>query len=218
MVLMKCVYCGINDGITKDHIPPRSLFSKPKPNNLITVPCCNDCNKRFKKDEDLFMGWVLFSEAGTKKEGKKIWEQKLNRTFEKDYGLKKQIAKSFKIAEIFSPSGLYLGRRLISQIDPIRIENVIRKIVRGLFWFEYKEKISLKSKIEIIGIPKNSNNIDTLIRNSICGSRFWEKIFEYRYLRKSKDTFESIWIMSFYRELYYIALIDMSDVLNNITK
>lgn len=35
-----CCYCGINSSTTKDHIPPKSIFNKPLPNNLITVPYC----------------------------------------------------------------------------------------------------------------------------------------------------------------------------------
>ena len=31
---------------TRDHVPPDGLFCDPKPTNLITVPCCNEHNKR----------------------------------------------------------------------------------------------------------------------------------------------------------------------------
>jgi len=39
-----CVYCGKKLPLTKDHIPPKNLYSKPRPSNLITVPCCEKCN------------------------------------------------------------------------------------------------------------------------------------------------------------------------------
>jgi hypothetical protein len=29
---------------TRDHVPPTGLFADPKPDNLITVPCCLTCN------------------------------------------------------------------------------------------------------------------------------------------------------------------------------
>ena len=49
-----CVYCGKIRTITDDHIPPSSIFAKPKPNNLITVPSCHYCNQGSSKDDEYF--------------------------------------------------------------------------------------------------------------------------------------------------------------------
>ncbi len=38
-----CVFCGVRDGTTKDHVPPKGMFPPPRP-NLITVPACVTCN------------------------------------------------------------------------------------------------------------------------------------------------------------------------------
>lgn len=39
-----CCYCGVRKATTKDHIPPKSIFNKPRPCDLITVPYCFECN------------------------------------------------------------------------------------------------------------------------------------------------------------------------------
>src|SRR6266480_5048879 len=60
MPLEQCYICG--DGLIPipkghkgpllpkhwvlDHVPPKGLFGDPKPSNLITVSCCNECNNR----------------------------------------------------------------------------------------------------------------------------------------------------------------------------
>ena len=49
-----CVYCGKKTILTKDHIPPKNLFGQPRPNNLISVPSCLDCNSSFSKDDEYF--------------------------------------------------------------------------------------------------------------------------------------------------------------------
>ena len=49
-----CIYCGNTEDLTKDHIPPKTLFPKPRPSNLITVPCCKNCNGSFSLEKDLF--------------------------------------------------------------------------------------------------------------------------------------------------------------------
>ncbi len=41
-----CTYCD-DQATTKDHVPPKCFFTETKPPNLITVPCCHDCNKLF---------------------------------------------------------------------------------------------------------------------------------------------------------------------------
>lgn len=204
----KCIYCGARPAETKDHIPPKNLFSKPKPNNLITVPCCNDCNKSFKKDEDLFCSWVLFGDSGVTQEGKRIWGQKLRRTFKKDAGLAGQIVKSFCQVDVFAPEGIYIGRRLGVGIDPRRRDNVVKKIVRGLFWEEYKDRIPSDSVIEIIRCQKSDPKLLGAIQCTQQAKRFQNGIFEYRHKRLKVDTYESFWVMSFYRQIYFVALVD----------
>jgi hypothetical protein len=34
------------DAFTVDHVPPEGLFPKPRPGNLIEVPCCFVCNNK----------------------------------------------------------------------------------------------------------------------------------------------------------------------------
>src|ERR1700676_4159588 len=49
----ECIYCGETRQLTSDHVPPRCLFSKPRP-PLVTVPCCLDCNREFGKYDEYF--------------------------------------------------------------------------------------------------------------------------------------------------------------------
>lgn len=47
-----CIYCG-NEGNTRDHVPPKLLFPKPR-GPMVTVPACLTCNKCIEKDDVLF--------------------------------------------------------------------------------------------------------------------------------------------------------------------
>jgi hypothetical protein len=49
-----CVFCGSETCLTKDHVPPKSLFPKPRPDNLITVYSCDNCNLGTAKDDEYF--------------------------------------------------------------------------------------------------------------------------------------------------------------------
>jgi len=50
----ECVYCGHTKPLTDDHIPPQSLFRKPRPADLIAVPSCRQCNISASKDDEYF--------------------------------------------------------------------------------------------------------------------------------------------------------------------
>tara|TARA_R110000850_G_scaffold83838_3_gene179908 strand:+ start:699 stop:1409 length:711 start_codon:yes stop_codon:yes gene_type:complete len=47
-----CFLCGSEGDITREHIPPKCLFPKPRPNNLLTVPCCFNCNNTASQDDE----------------------------------------------------------------------------------------------------------------------------------------------------------------------
>ena len=48
-----CYLCGSkllkNKNRSKDHVPPDCIYPQEKPINLITVPCCSDCNVSFSQ-------------------------------------------------------------------------------------------------------------------------------------------------------------------------
>jgi hypothetical protein len=51
----KCsVYCCSTGPLTDDHVPPRAVFTNPRPSNLITVLACMACNQRFSRQEEEF--------------------------------------------------------------------------------------------------------------------------------------------------------------------
>lgn len=177
---------------------------------MVTVPSCEKCQAKFKKDEDVFMAWITFGPAGESPAGKLFWEQKLKRTYQKDGGVKKVTARSFKKVSLETPGGIYAGRKLAISIDPERKNNVLRKIVRGLFWVEYKERLPEHVPIEIYGIHGKDQLIHELIAVTHEATTAWEGIFEYRHGR-APECFESYWIMSFFRRNYFVAIVGSAE-------
>jgi hypothetical protein len=49
-----CIYCGSTTEPTRDHVPPRAVFPKPRPTNMVTVPACRACNAAAGADDDHF--------------------------------------------------------------------------------------------------------------------------------------------------------------------
>ena len=142
-----CVYCGKLKEITKDHVPPECFFPKPKPSNLITVPSCVECNRGAGKDEEFFLATFMFSEVGVTEAGKMLWNEKLHRMYEKNLGLRGKIAKSLHYSDIYTPAGIFLGRRMVIDQDTKSFDKVVNKILRGLYYFEFSELLPANTEV-----------------------------------------------------------------------
>jgi hypothetical protein len=48
-----CIYCDSSASITRDHVPPRSIFPAELPDDtqLVTAPACSSCHKTNQKDD-----------------------------------------------------------------------------------------------------------------------------------------------------------------------
>jgi len=120
----ECVYCGLERELTRDHVPPRCLFSKPRPNDLVTVPCCASCNGLFQKHDEYFR---IAMTTGIDREK-----------------FPKENADSVRaINNLARPASLRFAQRLLTKYKPNpsrltfdaeRIRIVLDRIVRGLFF------------------------------------------------------------------------------------
>lgn len=148
--IVRCVYCFNNPGMTQDHVPPKSFFPRPRPSDLITVPCCQQCNQGAGKDEEFFLATFMFSEAGATPTGEQLWAEKLDRMYQKNLGLRKTIARGLSHKQVWTPTGLYLGRHMTIKVDHPRLERVVEKIVRGLYYYEYGNPLPANTEVMTI--------------------------------------------------------------------
>jgi hypothetical protein len=122
-----CIYCGVHAN-TNDHVPPRSFLEKPYPDNLKTLPSCQNCNTRFSKDEEYFL--ILLSKISTAPSlSARIADGgSINRALEQSPLLDDRLISSLKIDE--------KGRiQVRPEID--RVRRIIKKIGLGLFVLRY---------------------------------------------------------------------------------
>ena len=57
-----CLYCGVPGELTNDHVPPKNLFPKPRPNILVEVRACLACNGGASKDDEYFRQCLVLAE------------------------------------------------------------------------------------------------------------------------------------------------------------
>lgn len=134
-----CIYCGQREATERDHVPPKSFFASPRPDNLITVPSCPECNRSFGKDDERVRNLItsldltdshpaIQSELG----------DKVARSFSRQQGRSnfEHLAGSLQEVEVTSQSGVYLGRRPALNLDQDVMDRFTERLVRALLYHE----------------------------------------------------------------------------------
>jgi hypothetical protein len=191
-----CYLCGkeLNNNISKDHVPPRQFYpssmrEKDNP-NLFTLPTHSSCNKLYEKDEVYFVQ-SLGPLANTSFAGKELWKDISKQTHRPESkGLIQKILNEFEQR----PSGIILPPGMVGKrFDVNRIERVIWKITRGLFFKENKQFLleNIKKRIWISYKGKGFSPFFPLVRDTPQKGDY-PVVFDYKYLKANNM---NLWAM-----------------------
>lgn len=131
-----CAYCGSADDLTDDHIPPKCLFARPRPNDLITVRACRHCVNDTSKDDEYFRQCLALSEQVGRNKAAAAARKAVLRSLTryKSPGLRGALVRDFRRLRIQSPGGIELGSRLGFDVQLDRLFKTVARIVRGLYF------------------------------------------------------------------------------------
>jgi len=213
-----CYICGklfdSNTQITTEHCLPKQLYKRPRPNNLITLKACFDCNNKYSKDEEYFTDTVLLQVAKLNPYASELWESRIIDIH--NHAVKKPRYRQFLrnnltgALSIYSPGGIYLGDANGTKVKIDRIINVIEKIVKWLYFKHINNMMKLDEfTMNVKVVPNYNDEIKELIN-------FSEKIvihpevFTYCYLNtKEKDSFGIFMHLVFYNNFTCTVFIMM---------
>jgi len=156
----KCYLCG-KDADTGDHIPPRGFFPKPRPSNLIKVPCCRSCNEAFSPEDDYFR-MVLSSGLNRSATGDYIWENKvLPNTVKRLPTEVDKILESCEDALIETASGPMDVVRF--KIDPHRVNRYMVRLTKGLLRHYFPDYDYSQSRFDVEKVgPQRLEQLDSI--------------------------------------------------------
>lgn len=194
----KCYLCGA-PATTSDHVPPRGVFPSPRPANLITVPACKACNQGCSLDDEYFRTIVSAASRDSPQSLHLLKQRILPRVKEKP-AMGIALLKSVRRVDVYSKEGIFLGRAPQITFDSARIQNVINKIVRGLFWYHTKQRLGVDTVVEDyilnpeIEKPHQEEISKLTLFNVGDGS-----VFSYCFA-VDLSTQESVWFLMFYND------------------
>ena len=181
--MKKCYLCSSTENLTRDHIPPKSLFPNPLPTNLITLPCCEKCHKPLSLDDEAFRAWVA-SAQGKSDAGRWIWEHRVvDSSFKRSRKFFENVSRHAQISQL-SCDGQKIFVPTLS-IPQDRAETVLVRITKGLLTHFYPEYDFSKDIFRVFcpaPIPEHNKSVLELMRVSKHDSRgnsvfdFWHGI------------------------------------------
>lgn len=131
-----CAYCRKFKSSTVDHVPPKLLLQQPFPPNLLTVPCCGDCNQSFKADDEYTRTIIGVDVRASINAAAQYNLPAIIRSLQKPdaRGFAEYIASQSSASAILGPDGNPMGQ--IIEPDRKRIDNTGAHIIRGLYFIE----------------------------------------------------------------------------------
>jgi hypothetical protein len=205
-----CVYCGAAGPSTADHVPPRNIFPKPRP-RLITVPSCRACNEGFASNDE-YLRLILVSRWDTGDEAAdSVWQAAM-----RGIGRRERLGLARRFLQ--GATEVRIGPHNVGMFTPEigRLEAVAERIARGLFWHRNGRRIP--SEVRCKGVVLElldhqfpiSRALAQLARGVTQGTATTigdKGEFAYWHEMASGQTYQSAWVMKFYRFLSLAALV-----------
>lgn len=193
-----CVLCGNQPATTKDHVPPKTIFVKPRPNDMIKVPSCFSCNNDGSKADEEFSLFVCSNATiGKNDTSSALYKQKLIPTLNHNNRLRKQAVDEAKMVEITSKQGIYLGEAYAIKWSAKAHNDVIKRITRGLYYHHFNEILPQDVIVEPYWFGTIDQQLESIAQN-LQKSSIGGDAFIYGYGRAHDAPYESFWFYQFH--------------------
>ena len=191
-----CTICGINEATTRDHVPPKAIFPKPRPENLITVPACSSCNNGASDYDDLFKVYLSMHAAGKSEMARRLFSEKTARTLERNQALLAQISKESKELQIKDENGDLVTRTGILWNSEAH-DAVIERTIRGLYFHHTGNIVPLDTELKVQWLHEVPDEIELTI-DLYTEVTIGDQQVIYKYLIDDEDPRYSLWLFEFY--------------------
>jgi hypothetical protein len=202
-----CVYCGVREATTFDHVPPKSIFPKPRPQDLVTVPACFECNNESSADDEEFRVFISIQSGHDQPMTDDLWRSGLIPTLRHNQRLRNSILGRSQDAEMRTPAGIFLGHMKAVPLRADPHKRVLRRIVCGLYYHHFGEPVEPTTLVEanlLVSLPEEF--AEFLPDMSLA--RIGGDAFQYRYGRAGELSQASLWVIWFYRRYLVFAHTD----------
>ena len=217
-MIKQCAYCGDVGTVTKDHVPPKGIFPKPRPANLITVPACPKCHsQQTSRDDEYFRNTLSVREDLSRHPELMGIQPVVLRSFSNPNksGMVAEFLRSIRLMEEATPAGIMTKTKLGFEADMVRIRRVVQRIVLGLFYHHRQHRIPagydalVFNEESLQSWPADYFNYvnETLIQPLMATKAEvrGNGVFCYRFAFHPADPDSTFWILDFYERARFVG-------------
>jgi hypothetical protein len=205
-----CVYCGKNEADTEDHVIPQGLFEQAPPTGYIKVPACYACNNSLSRDEEYFLVAVLSEATATSATANRVLDRlsEDHRTGRRRRtGLALALLEKVRPVDVHSPGGIYLGTAQGLELDIHRVNRVLEKIVRGLYFNHFGKPLAHDATIYVEIKPDPGRLRTPVVAAALSqGPSFLADVFMHRVYALPENSVNTSWALGFYDAVLAIAV------------
>jgi hypothetical protein len=203
---MHCYLCGKPNPTTRDHVPPKGFFPNPRPGNLITLPCCDACNKSYALDDEAMRVW-LSSGLGSSHAAEWITEHKIvPGIIERSPAFRAALLKQMEDIVIADEDGTRVEAVKFT-MDRERSDRFITRIAKGLQKHYFPDRDGHAGTWRCAHIENRLDHLARVepLRNllPLFDSR-GDEVIQYRY-GFSDDQTTCVWLLVFYGAAMFVV-------------
>jgi hypothetical protein len=213
----QCVYCGAVGQLTDDHIPPDCLFDR-RPTDILEIPSCRRCNHGSSLDDEYFKTMIVLKDkAGSHPEAVLLRESVFRGLRNpRKVGFARSIVRSIRSVQLRTPAGLYVDKAPGFNVDLSRLDRVVARITRGLFWHHRKIRLPDGFAVEAYseaGLrdmePAHIEEMQQEVIGPVLrqpAHSIGNGVLKYWYAFATDAEHVSAWILEFYGDVRFAAL------------
>jgi hypothetical protein len=195
-----CVICGKNPATTRDHIPPKGIFPKPRLSDLITVPACRPCNKSTSDLDEVFKVFMGIA-GGHGPEGERMFKEQTAHTLQHNLRLKREISNTLRNVWVKTSGGIILGKKPAVLLNSKAHDQIIEKTIRGLHFHHTGNILGDQADISINWHYSLTEKMYKMSINWMSGV-VGKGQFIYKFFTHPKEPLASVWIFQFFNRAW----------------
>ena len=195
-----CVICGKNPATTRDHIPPKGIFPKPRPSDLITVPACRACNKSTSDLDEVFKVFIGFA-GGHGPEGERMFKEQTAHTLQHNLRFKGEISNTLRDVWVKTPKGIILSKKPAVLLNSKAHDQIIEKTIRGLHFHHTGNVLGEQADISVNWHYFLTEKVYKMSMNWMTGV-VGNGQFIYKFFTLPEEPLASVWIFQFFNKAW----------------
>ena len=201
--LRVCSICGQKTvELSKDHVPPKSIFMEPRPKNSITVRACTRCNNGSSALDQKFGVYLSLHAANSNQIAEKLLKTSAMDTLNKNKKLTDNIIAGLRPAYLATESGVIYDKADVVLWDNEAYNSIIERTVRGLYFHHYKQVLGNKVGVTVCMLRKIPAELLEFMEFFAYNEIGHQGEFVYKYMRSEENPLYSMWIFQFYNSLF----------------